>query len=106
MSEAVNTEDHPTRIDVKEAIRKAKAIVADFMEGETYSQLGLEEVKYDDRADQWVITLGINRPWNVEKESRGSNAIYGFPTTVSRQLRTYKKVMLKGKTGEFVSMED
>jgi hypothetical protein len=61
--------DHPQEVDVKDAIRRAKTQVADLLEGETYSQLGLEEVKYDDRNQQWVITLGLNRPWNVEKQS-------------------------------------
>ena len=28
------------------------------MEGEAYSQLGLEEVKYDDQSNRWEITLG------------------------------------------------
>jgi hypothetical protein len=56
----------PQGVDVKEAIRRAKMQVADLLEGEPYSQLGLEEVKYDDRDDRWLITLGLNRPWNVE----------------------------------------
>jgi hypothetical protein len=107
MSEDSKTE-HPQGIDVKEAIRKAKMQVADLLEGEAYSQLGLEEVKYDDRDDRWLITLGLNRPWNVEKHSSGgvAAAALGLPSsTTTRQVRTYKKVQIDGKTGEFVSME-
>jgi hypothetical protein len=107
MSEVI-AENAPQRIDIKEAIRKAKAMLADLMEGESYSQLGLEEVKYDDHHDQWVVTLGINRSWDVEKESSGgiSASIYGVPTTISRQRRTYKKLLLDGKTGALVEMKD
>ena len=104
MSEG-NTIDSRQGVDVKEAIRRAKTQVADLLEGEAYSQLGLEEVKYDDRNNEWVITLGLNRPWNVEKQS-GGGALFGAPSsTTSRQLRTYKKVHIDGRTGEFVSME-
>jgi hypothetical protein len=95
--------DHPQEVDVKEAIRRAKTQVADLFEGETYSQLGLEEVKYDDRNKQWIITLGLNRPWNVEKQS--GSGLYGLPSSTTRQVRTYKKVHIDGRTGELVSME-
>src|SRR5438067_1615220 len=96
--------DASERIDLKQAIRVAKAQVADMLEGESYSQLGLEEVKYDDRNDEWLITLGLNHPWNIEKEARGSIA-YGLPTSITRQLRSYKKIRIDGKTGRFISME-
>jgi hypothetical protein len=100
-----NAMDSRQGVDVKEAIRRAKTQVADLLEGEAYSQLGLEEVKFDDRNNEWVITLGLNRPWNVEKQS-GGGALFGPPSsTTSRQLRTYKKVHIDGRTGEFVSME-
>jgi hypothetical protein len=95
--------DHPQEVDVKDAIRRAKTQVADLLEGEAYGQLGLEEVKYDDRNQQWVITLGLNRPWNVEKQSTTSP--YGFPSSTTRQVRTYKKVHIDSRTGELVSME-
>jgi hypothetical protein len=100
--------DDPPRIDVKDAIRRAKMQVADLLEGEAFSQLALEEVKYDDRDNRWLITLGLNRPWNVEKQSSGgvAAAALGLPSsTTTRQVRTYKKVQIDGKTGEFVSME-
>jgi predicted lactoylglutathione lyase len=104
-------EDSPTietsRIDIKAAIRAAKTMVSDLLEGESYSQLGLEEVKYDSRSDHWLITLGFNRPWDVEKQVQTAGmAIYAGPTTTTRQMRTLKKVTIDGKTGEFISMED
>ncbi len=98
----------PPRIGVKEAIRRAKTQVADLLDGEVYDQLALEEVKYDDRSNRWLITLGLNRPWNVEKRSSGgvAAATLGLPSSTStRQVRTYKKIQIDSKTGEFVSME-
>ena len=35
-----------------------RTLLADLMEGEAYSQLGPEEVKYDDQYNRWEITLG------------------------------------------------
>lgn len=96
--------DVAERISIKEAIRAAKAQVAELLEGETYSQLALEEVKYDSRVGEWLITLGLNRPWNVEKQAQGS-LMYGVPSSTTRQIRTYKKIRIDGKTGQFISME-
>jgi hypothetical protein len=110
MSDDIST-DSPPRIDVKEAIRAAKTEVAELLEGEAYQALGLEEVKYDERDNVWLITLGWNRPWDVEKrhsQASGLSAtIAGIvPTTTTRQLRTFKKIKIDGKTGAFISMED
>jgi hypothetical protein len=109
MSSDITTDDSP-RIDIKEAIRKAKTQVAELLEGEPYQALALEEVKYDQRSNEWLITLGWQRPWDVEKKSQGSSmsaAISGImPTTTTRQLRTFKKIRMDGKTGAFISMED
>jgi hypothetical protein len=88
MSEG-NTMDSRQGVDVKEAIRRAKTQVADLLEGEAYSQLGLEEVKFDDRNNKWVITLGLNRPWNVEK--------HGFDLLVDI-LAEYSQVVLTPNT--------
>jgi hypothetical protein len=107
MSDDSKLDDRP-RIDVKDAIRRAKTQVADLLEGEAYNQLALEEVKYDGRTNRWLITLGLNRPWNVEKQSSGgvAAATLGLPSSsTTRQIRTYKKIQIDSETGEFVSME-
>lgn len=90
-------------ISVKEAIRIAKTGLADWLEGEAFQQLGLEEVKFDERAGRWLITLGLNRPWN--KETQQSGSYLGMPSgSTTRQIRTYKKVEINGRTGEIVSL--
>lgn len=106
MSEDVKPED-ARRLNVKAAILKAKAHLTDLMEGESYNNLGLEQVKFDDRNSQWLVTLGFNRPWDSETE-RQNPSLYSVsgPTTIKRQMRTYKKVILDGQTGDFISMED
>jgi hypothetical protein len=99
--------DDPPRIDVKEAIRKAKTQVGELLEGEAYQALGLEEVKYNERENEWLITLGLNRPWDIEKQLQTGSSLYGsIPTTTTRQVRTFKKIRIDGRTGAFISMED
>ncbi|MCC6780519.1 MAG: hypothetical protein IT537_28410 [Hyphomicrobiales bacterium] len=39
------------------------------MKDEQPSNLGLEEVKFDDSQQLWEITLGFSRPWNTTKNA-------------------------------------
>lgn len=102
------TENTSDRIDVKTAIRAAKTILADLLEGEDYSQLGLEEVKYEERDNRWLVTLGYNRPWDIEKQYTPPSPynIGASSSTTTKQLRTLKRVKLDGKTGEFIALEE
>ena len=54
-------------MDVKEAVQKAKEYLADLFEGEEIEYVGLEEVEFDDEAEQWKITIGFSRPWDRPK---------------------------------------
>ena len=51
-------------INVKDAVLNAKRYIADLFADEGVSNLGLEEVVYDDAHDHWRITLGFSRPWD------------------------------------------
>lgn len=50
-------------MDTKEAINLAKNYVADMFADEGISNLGLEEVSFDDKDKLWNITLGFSRSW-------------------------------------------
>ena len=54
-------------MDVKEAIAKAKDYVKEVHAGEDVTNLGLEEVEHVLQAGNWVVTLGISRPWNTPR---------------------------------------
>jgi hypothetical protein len=45
-------------MDVKEAVRRAKAHAVDVFEGET---VRIEEVWFDDRTSEWCVTIGLQR---------------------------------------------
>lgn len=65
-------------MDVKEAVRLAKAHVTDLFGPEGITNLGLEEVEYDDTREQWRITLGFSRPWNQRLLTTGMERVYKF----------------------------
>ena len=52
-------------MDVKQAVQKAKEYLADLYEGEEVEFVGLEEVEFDEEADQWKVTIGFSRPGTV-----------------------------------------
>ena len=51
-------------MDVKQAVQIAKQYVSELFEGEPITNVGLEEVVYEDESDTWKITIGFSRPWH------------------------------------------
>ena len=49
-------------MEVKEAVHTALRHAAVIFEDQQISDLCLEEVQYDDVADEWSITVGFTRP--------------------------------------------
>ena len=50
-------------MDVKEAVQAARLHIVDLFAGEEITNVGLEEVEFDDRVDAWKVTIGFSRPW-------------------------------------------
>lgn len=48
-------------MDVKEAVRRAKAYVVDLFAEEGLEVVGLEEVEHDDILHEWRITFSMSR---------------------------------------------
>lgn len=87
-------------MDVKEAVSRAKGYVADVFEAESPRNIGLEEIRFDDAGNIWLITVGFSRPWDISKP---------MVTALGRDLdlkRTYKVVHLKDEDGRVVSVTD
>lgn len=87
-------------MDVKDAVARAKSYLADSVGDEEVRDLGLEEIRYDDSDEAWLITLGYSRPWDAPK----------IVTTVSGKdldlNRTYKVVRLSDGNGALLSVKD
>ena len=87
-------------MDVKEAISKAKSYVAEVFDDEGPKNIGLEEIRFDDAADTWLITVGFSRKWDNPKT---------FVTALGQDIdlkRTYKVVRIRDKDGEIVSIDN
>ena len=82
-------------MDVKEAVRTAREYIADLFEEEHVSDLGLEEVVFNNLRGEWRITIGFSRPWNRENAPRSLG-----------EARSYKMVCLSDKSGKVTSVKD
>lgn len=85
-------------MEVKEAFIAAKQHVAEIFDDEQITNLGLEEVRYDDGKQKWEITLGFFRPWNADRSPLAAWA--GDPAA----RRTYKVVTISDADGKILSI--
>jgi hypothetical protein len=85
-------------MDVKEAVKTAKEYVADVFQEEGVSNLGLEEIEFDDGDASWNITVGFWRPWNLPHNSVLS------ATGIARPTRTYRVVKIRELDGAILSV--
>ena len=86
-------------MDVKEAVGTAKAYVAEHFAGEQITNVGLEEVEFDDMTNGWRITIGFSRPWD---QKNALTAALGE----GRPVRSYKVLRVDDKTGRVDSLTD
>jgi hypothetical protein len=76
-------------MDVKEAVKLAKEHVLDLFAEENISNLGLEEVEYDNNAQEWIVTLGFSRPWDEPRNTLASLAESNLPHRSYKIVRIY-----------------
>ena len=86
-------------MDVKTAVGNAKQWLASVLQEEGVSNVGLEEVEFDQEHDMWLITLGFSRPWNSVRNA--FTAISGEPAPK----RAYRIIAVKEPNGEIISMK-
>jgi hypothetical protein len=87
-------------MDVKAAIKNAKQWVADVLADEKVSNIGLEEVEFDEEEKEWRITIGFSRPWDVFSR----NALTAI-TGQTGEKRDYRVLTVKEPNGEVISMK-
>lgn len=87
------------KMEPREAVRKAIKGVEEFFADENITNLGLEEVEYDDATNEWQITVGSSRPWDYDKSVMASISRPGPD-------RSYKVVRLDGPTGTIRSIKN
>ena len=82
-------------LDTKQAVRLAKQWAADQLAEEGVSDLGLEEVAWENGL--WKITVGFARPWN-------QNVMRTFSGRDNS--RTYKVLTVRDDDGAVISMQN
>jgi hypothetical protein len=87
-------------MDVQEAVKLAKDWVANVFSEEGITNVGLEEIDYDDEHRIWNVTLGFSRPWNT---TRGVLTSLTGDTAVRR---TYKILSVSDGDGKVLSLRN
>jgi len=82
-------------MDVKEAVKAAKNWVLDVMQEEQPTNLGLEEVEFDEAQHLWKITLGFSRPWS-------GNALSAL---AGQAQRAYRTIIVRDRDGSVQGMK-
>lgn len=80
-------------MEVKEVVKEAIQYVSDIFAHERPSNVGLEEITFDDSTNVWNVTIGFSRPWDYETPS----AFPGLQPQIPR--REYKIVRIDDATG-------
>ncbi len=82
-------------MELKEAVARAKACVADIFSDEHISAVGLEEVELEHAKGQWRITIGFQR-----------EAAPGPLENLRGYHRIYKTVTLSDKDGAMIAVKN
>ena len=89
-------------MDVKEAVGTAKSYVADVFADELITNVGLEEVIFDEGMGAWKVTVGFSRRWNQTDTTNASPLI----RRLNPRERSYKVVRIKDIDGRVISLTD
>ena len=89
-------------MDVKEAVGIAKRYVTDLFADEGIAYVGLEEVLFDERSEDWRVTIGFTPHWN--QSSALGAALSGGQRDHHR--RAYKVVRIRDSDGRVISLTD
>ena len=86
-------------MEVKAVVGAAKRWLTDVLKDEGITNIGLEEVEFDEQQNAWRITLGFSRPWNSVRNAL--TAISGEPAAK----RSYRVILVRDANGEIISMK-
>ena len=89
-------------MDVKEAAQTARKYVADIFADDEISNVGLEEVEFDDGSAVWRITLSFLRPTGTVDNFDIIAPALGRHRNVRR---SYKTVNVDDQSGRVISVK-
>ncbi|HEV7517965.1 MAG TPA: hypothetical protein VGR07_16825, partial [Thermoanaerobaculia bacterium] len=76
--------------------------VQDLFSQEKLSNLGLEEVEYEENEKEWRVTVGFSRPWDFTQDPL-QNLLSTVP---AKPRRDYKVVLVNSETGEVKAVKN
>ena len=80
------------RLDVKEAVQKAKEYISEVFADETIRGVRLEEVALDEGTHIWQVTIGFHR------------MVDGFLPALAAEERAFKVVQIDDRSGRVVAI--
>lgn len=86
-------------MDVKQAVALAKQYVLDLFAEEKITNLGLEEVEFDEQTKEWIVTLGFSRPWDEPR-----NVLAALAQTPYTR-RAYKVIRISDVRGSVLAVK-
>lgn len=86
-------------MNVKEAVSAAKQYIQELFADETITNLGLEEVEFNESMKEWQVTIGFSRPWD---RLGGLSGLATYPN----QMRSYKVVRISNETKSIISVKN
>lgn len=89
-------------MEVKQVVAMAVDHIRELFEHEQLSNLGLEEIDFDDRDNEWVVTVGFSRPWDYPKVS----ALSELTAKPAQPKRSFKVVRVADDKEKVLSVKN
>jgi hypothetical protein len=81
-------------MELKEIVKIAIDYIAEIFSDEKPSNIGLEEITYNEQDDVWSVTVGFSRPWDFH------STILSETLQQKQAARVYKIVKISNKNGK------
>jgi hypothetical protein len=89
-------------MEAKDVVKVAVQYVSDIFAHEKPTNIGLEEITFDEENNIWNVTIGFSRPWDYESP----NILTGLqPKTPNRQYKVVRIDDNNGKVKEITMRE-
>ena len=93
-------------MDVRDAVKLAKAYVSEVFSEESIRDIGLEETEFVEETGEWTITVGFRRPFERRIQKQDNSITSLFHPNLGYENRWYKSVQIDDKSGKIVRMLD
>lgn len=88
-------------MNVKDAVKFAVRHVIELFEDEELTNVGLEEVEFDDPSQEWIVTVGFSRPWDYPQSRLAELA-----GVANAPKRSFKIVRINDRTQRVVAVKN